>query len=1314
MWKKTLAFLLTLCMILGVSASLSLEVIAGTQTEIVNRMDTDARVDTVNRVDTDARMDTDARVNTDALTDTETRVDTATQPEVSEDPIVPEGYSYYGEMVIDEDGTARYYVSKAMGDSGVAVGFWIDQYGNRLTEREDEEILQSVSEEKFYKVGSVSPDTDRENSPYPSSYDARDYGYVTAMEYQISGTCWAHATVAALETNAIKQGLADNRLNLNEYHVVWNCANGYYEGITDSLNDGYVAADLKAMLGNGGTPSKAGYALLNFSGAITETTMPVDSTGTSALIQEMQAEMTFDNKYDREITAAEIISVSSNERKIKEALLEYGGLYLAFAYVPGSICDVSPSGELITTIYTGGKAASSYHAVELIGWDDDFSVDNFGQTQKPKGNGAWLCKNSYGANWGSLGGYFWISYEESSIYGITAVRAISNDEIDHVFMYDGVGYSTSVTASAAANVFTTEEDVRLTKFSPGNANSQNYTLKIYRLGESWNDPTDGTLLYTQSGNFGGKRYADITGEVCLSAGDRFSIVIEGIKSCYTEGTSSSTRKFTSNENESFYYRDGVWYDAAKQTNASEAKCYNNVCIRAISSKHIEQDSYRVDFVCGKNRITKYSENGIVELPETEGYTWVFRYNGAEFDGTGVTHNMSVEAHCYPTSGAASKQSACVTEYRCIYCSQEMETAVENHHMLKANVLATNHSAGYLLDTCRDCSLKIYSNFNSPANATDYGYDRDLYWQLTDGILSLDGTEEDHGTANYDVLPWYKYKDQIREIYVNSNIKTVGSNYFYGYPATKVHLAEGLESIGTYAFGNMTKLESITFPDSLITISNYAFYGDSGLKNIVFGSNTETIGDFAFGECASLEEGIIPGSCEEIGNQIYYNCTGMKKITLEEGLYEIEKPVYGVSNPSKFSVKELVIPSTLEYMGSGFARSLYLYPTVTLSEENAYFCFEDDVLFNYEKTQLIAYPADKENAYYNVPDSVTYIRQYAFQSNPYLKYLELSCKATYLNSYCFYYCTALEEITLPLTIRTLYDKAFYYCGNVSSVYIPDSVITIQTFWITEQGGGYPDLYSSAYMEAAETYCDNKQTVYSCGHDAHTYDLVLSGAKPDCETDCYRILRCACGNTREFSGSHCYEWIVDQEANCGHTGLKHRECLICKDIQDAETVIPVQGRHSFVQRTGDSNTLISPATCTSKAVYCKICSKCGELDKTSTFTSGVLLDHSYTGTIRCNGNGTHCRQCLTCSTWGSASACQYAYQYTVDGTTCQESGYNHYACTVCGGTADVENGVYGPHKYILTKCRYCGERKETVVKKLVTQIRTYFSSLFSKIN
>ena len=74
------------------------------------------------------------------------------------------------------------------------------------------------------------------------------------------------------------------------------------------------------------------------------------------------------------------------------------------------------------------------------------------------------------------------------------------------------------------------------------------------------------------------------------------------------------------------------------------------------------------------------------------------------------------------------------------------------------------------------------------------------WVIIDSgklIVNITGKMADYGEGK---APWYAYRDQISEIYIDSNCKNIGRNAFYGlYGVTEVTGGSGVESVAMYAF-----------------------------------------------------------------------------------------------------------------------------------------------------------------------------------------------------------------------------------------------------------------------------------------------------------------------------------------------------------------------------------------------------------------------------------------------------------------------------------------------------------------------------------
>ncbi len=93
------------------------------------------------------------------------------------------------------------------------------------------------------------------------------------------------------------------------------------------------------------------------------------------------------------------------------------------------------------------------HGVTIIGWDDNYSKDNFNSNCKPNNNGAWLILNSWGSNWGN-NGTAWISYEDAWIYkqpiGVKNVKIIG-DAPEAKLKYNKINNSSKVEAYITVN-----------------------------------------------------------------------------------------------------------------------------------------------------------------------------------------------------------------------------------------------------------------------------------------------------------------------------------------------------------------------------------------------------------------------------------------------------------------------------------------------------------------------------------------------------------------------------------------------------------------------------------------------------------------------------------------------------------------------------------------------------------------------------------------------------------------------------------------------------------------------------------------------
>ena len=232
------------------------------------------------------------------------------------------------------------------------------------------------------------------------------------------------------------------------------------------------------------------------------------------------------------LSGAEVYDIydESVRDEIKQKIMEYGAGQTSYIQNEGSL-DYSTfayyTAPEVTTEPSGG------HAVAVVGWDDEYSVDNF--RYAPEKPGAWLITNSWGEDWG-LDGYFWMSYYEPTLEfdNIFFYDLEETGSFDNIYQYDGsllydyiMGDSGIMTT---ANVFTAQQNETLNAVSFFTAEDDVDTkIFIYKDIEEGN-PSSGTLVYSDDSYAKHMGYTkfDIPADktVKLKKGDTFSIVLE--------------------------------------------------------------------------------------------------------------------------------------------------------------------------------------------------------------------------------------------------------------------------------------------------------------------------------------------------------------------------------------------------------------------------------------------------------------------------------------------------------------------------------------------------------------------------------------------------------------------------------------------------------------------------------------------------------------------------------------------------------------------------------------------------------------------
>ena len=252
-------------------------------------------------------------------------------------------------------------------------------------------------------------------------------------------------------------------------------------------------------------------------------------------------------------------------------------------------------------------------------------------------------------------------------------------------------------------------------------------------------------------------------------------------------------------------------------------------------------------------------------------------------------------------------------------------------------------------------------------------------------------------------------ESLTSINIPNSVTTIGNRAFGVCSSlTSINIPNSVTTIGNWAFSDCSSLTSINIPNSVTTIENGAFSGCSSLTSINIPNSVTTIGDFAFNGCESLTSINIPNSVTTIGNWAFANCESLTSITIPSSVVTI------IGNP-------------------------FMLWHGNLNNESKAFIYEDNVLFNKNKTTLIAYRAKETN--YTIPNSVTTIGNWAFNCCKSLTSINIPNSVTTIGNKAFIHCESLTSINIPNGVTTIGEHAFAHCYSLASINISNSVTAI---------------------------------------------------------------------------------------------------------------------------------------------------------------------------------------------------------------------------------------------------------------------------------
>ena len=278
----------------------------------------------------------------------------------------------------------------------------------------------------------------------------------------------------------------------------------------------------------------------------------------------------------------------------------------------------------------------------------------------------------------------------------------------------------------------------------------------------------------------------------------------------------------------------------------------------------------------------------------------------------------------------------------------------------------------------------------------------LTWTLdSEGVLTISGSGDMHG---YDYgssgAPWD-----------DSRVKSAV-------------IAEGVTSIGSYAFDDCKSLTSVTIPDSVTSIGERAFQGCESLTSVTIPDSVTIIGGEAFFGCTSLTSVTIPDSVTSIDQYAFYKCESLTSVTIPGSVTSIGVGAFAYCK----SLTSVTIPNSVTSINYEAFRSCESLTSVTIPD-------------SVTSIDMSAFWGCSSLTSVTIPDSVTSIGKQAFLDCTSLTSVTIPDSVTSIGDSAFCNCKSLTSVTIPDSVTSIGELAFSRCESLTSVTIPDSVTRI---------------------------------------------------------------------------------------------------------------------------------------------------------------------------------------------------------------------------------------------------------------------------------
>ena len=325
----------------------------------------------------------------------------------------------------------------------------------------------------------------------------------------------------------------------------------------------------------------------------------------------------------------------------------------------------------------------------------------------------------------------------------------------------------------------------------------------------------------------------------------------------------------------------------------------------------------------------------------------------------------------------------------------------------------------------------------------------LIYNIYDDHIELVGCTED-----------IKENVVIPDVINNTPVTIIAEDAFMGLEILKsVTIPETVTEIDDYAFCRCNNLEKIEGMKNIKSIGWASFSVCEKLKELTLPNSLETIGAYAFNECKSLTVITIPDSVTDLGAGAFFECEELISVKLSDNITELksEKDEYSLPTPyygtfgKCLNLKEIVLPDKLEKIGEGSFDACCALETINIPKNvkeigdaafrTANISYGLTLGGKATSSSLKEITVDNANSYFCSVDGILYNKEGTKLIQYPLGRIErefIVPKSVTIIGNSAFYDNPIYNITFLGNIEEIDDEAFWCCSNLKGVELPQSL------------------------------------------------------------------------------------------------------------------------------------------------------------------------------------------------------------------------------------------------------------------------------------